>query len=313
LKNHTARLPYGLASASIGDIQLPHVFSADVWEAVHRATGLPVVADYYSRMYRLDAMTIAHKPLFEALCAIGDALGVRWKKDGDFLTGRSATYYWDKRKEVPNRYLLRWLQEKRDRPGLSIDSLLEMASLPVEETNSLIVGEAIQHCWGLEEWSMVTPNRFRGDAPSRDYLRLLAELTPEHRRRALAPGGLPLTELAPAEQQSFLRFWNVEAESVFGWTGDPPRPPDVEHGHLVAAYVPAGWYVWTPPELSRDNPWPRDLYRIIGRTAAEALAGARQIAPAASAEQVTLCKVGELHLQLPQPASERLEAGAGLK
>src|SRR5207244_4249572 len=112
----------------------------------------PVVADYYTRMYRLDAVTVEHKPLFGALCAIGDALGVRWKKDGDFLTGRSLTYHWDKRKEVPNRYLQRWLQEKRDRPGLSIDSLLEMVSLPDDELNSRIVGEAIKHCWGLQEW-----------------------------------------------------------------------------------------------------------------------------------------------------------------
>jgi hypothetical protein len=293
LKNHTPRLPYAIGSAAIGDIQLPHVFSADVWEAVHRATGLPVVADYYTRMIRLDAVTVEQKPLFDALCRVGDALGARWRKEGDFLLGRSSTYYWDKRKEVPNRYLLRWLQEKRDRPGLSIDSLLEMVSLPEEVLNSRIVGEAIQHCWGLQEWGMVMPNPFRGDTPGRHYPRLLAELTPEHRRRTLAPGGLPLTELTPAEQQAFLRTWNAIGESHVNWTGDPPPPPDVEHGHLVVEYVPAGWYVWTPPESSPENPWPRGLHRIAGRTAAEALAAARRIDPAATAKQVTLLKDGE--------------------
>src|SRR5207247_419288 len=127
--------------------------------------------------------------------------GARWRKEGDFLLGRSATYYWDKRKEVPNRYLQHWQQEKRDRPGLSIDSLMEMVSMPEEELNSRIVGEAIQHCWGLQEWGELMPNPFRGDTPGRHYMRLLAELTPEHRRRAFAPGGLPLTELTPAAHQ----------------------------------------------------------------------------------------------------------------
>src|SRR5262249_10505594 len=43
LRGQVQRLPYGLESAAIGDLQRPHVFSADVWEAVHRETGLPIV------------------------------------------------------------------------------------------------------------------------------------------------------------------------------------------------------------------------------------------------------------------------------
>lgn len=297
LSGRATRLPYGLYSAAIGDLQTPHVFSADVWEAVHQATGMPIVTDYYTRMYRLNVVMVDHRPLFDALCSIGDALGARWRYEGGFLLGRSTSYYWNKRKEVPNRYLHRWLKEERDGPGLSVDTLLEMASLPDEELNSIVVGEAIQHCWGIGEWSLVVANPFSPDAPFREDLRFLAELTPEHRRRALTPAGMPVTELTPAEQQRFLKDWDTRSRNVGRWGGDggPEPPPDFEHCRFVVEYIPAGWYVWTPPTSSPEHPWARDLYRVKGRTATEALAGARQIYPEATADQVKLTKDGELY------------------
>src|SRR5262249_20168588 len=123
------------------NLSKPHVFSSDVWEAVHRATGLPIVADYYTHVYPLSGVTVTQASVFEALCQIGDAMGVRWRKDGDFVLARSTTCYWDRLKEVPNRYLLRWQREKRDRPGLSLESLEEMASMPDEALDSSNVGE----------------------------------------------------------------------------------------------------------------------------------------------------------------------------
>ena len=35
-------------SVSLGALDQAHVFSGDVWEAVHRETGLPIVADFYT-------------------------------------------------------------------------------------------------------------------------------------------------------------------------------------------------------------------------------------------------------------------------
>src|SRR5262249_53734575 len=69
----------------VPDLGSPRMLSADIWEAIHRATGLPIVADHYTRLYPLDRMRVRSQPLFEALCTVGDALGVRWRKDGDFL------------------------------------------------------------------------------------------------------------------------------------------------------------------------------------------------------------------------------------
>src|SRR5437588_9396420 len=139
---------------------------------------------------------------------------------------------------------------------------------------------------------MVMANPFGGDAPIREDVRFLAELTPEHRRRALAPGGLPLPELTAAEQRSFLRVWDARARSAGRWGGDPTGPPDIEHGHFIVEYVPSGWYVWTPPAPAGFT-WGPELHRVVARTAAEALTGARRIYPSASADQVTFCKAGE--------------------
>src|SRR5262249_53186958 len=155
-----------------------HVFSSDVWEAIHHATGLPIVADYYTHVYPLSGVTVTQANLFEALCQIGDAMGVRWRKDGDFLLGRSTTYYWDRPKEVPNRFLMPWQREKREGPGLSLESIEEMASLPDEALDSPTVGEAIRHCWGLEEWRQVSRDPVMGWSLDRAKFRFLSSLMP---------------------------------------------------------------------------------------------------------------------------------------
>src|SRR5262249_3378829 len=94
-----------------GERPVPFVFSADVWEGLYRATGQEIVADFCTRLYPVDEMTIERKPLFDALCQIGEALGVRWRKEGGMLLCRSSSFFWDRLQEVPNRYLKRWQQE----------------------------------------------------------------------------------------------------------------------------------------------------------------------------------------------------------
>src|SRR5207247_823568 len=73
-----------------------HVSAADVWEAVHQKTGLPVIADAYSRAYPVDGVTVEPMALFGALNRVAEALGVTWKKAGDFLLCRSTSYFWDR-------------------------------------------------------------------------------------------------------------------------------------------------------------------------------------------------------------------------
>src|SRR5205823_9991992 len=84
------------------------VTTADVLEALHRATGLPVGADYYSRLFKRESVSVHGQTIFAALNQLGDAMRLRWTKEGSWLQFRSTSYYDDRLKEVPNRLLDRW-------------------------------------------------------------------------------------------------------------------------------------------------------------------------------------------------------------
>jgi hypothetical protein len=161
-----------------GEKQTPHVFSSDVWEAIHRATGKSIVADFYSRLCQPAAVSAERTTLFDALNRATDAMGVRWRQEGDFLLGRSNSFFWDRLKEVPNRHLERWQQAKRENGGLPLESLIEMASLSDEQLSAGALGDyfglggPIIHCWALDEWRLVATIPGYG--------------------RQLGPGGYPL-------------------------------------------------------------------------------------------------------------------------
>jgi hypothetical protein len=272
----------------VHDLKQPHVFSADVWEAVHRETGLPIVADAYTRLSPVAKVVVSQKTVFDALCQVGDAMGVRWTKDGQFLLGRSTSYFWDKLKEVPNRLLQRWAKSRDTNGGLPLADFLEMASLSDQQLGSALVAEGIMYGWGLREWSYLAMPATRQD------VRFLATLTPEQRQRALQPTRLPFKELTPAQQQA---GWRREeaAQAEVERQGDSPVPirrEEFDNAVVMAEYVPAGWYVWMPPQASPEHPWPRPLTTVGGRTAAEALAAARQIYPAASPDEVKPARDG---------------------
>jgi hypothetical protein len=266
---------YSFYSVSLGTLGQPHVFSGDVWEAVHRETGLSIIADFYTRMHRLDKVTVNRKPLFEGLCTVGDAMGVRWRKDGDFLLCRSTSFFWDKLKEVPNRYLQHWAQDRDANGGLPLADFLEMASLPDQQLESTVVGEAIGHCWSLPEWRLLDHPVIRHRA------RLVAMLTPEQLQRAMQPAGIPFQELTPAQQQVAVQDQYQVSAFMERQNGDPyPVPQEWwSHAAIFAEYAPAGWYVWDPPERR-----PVPLVPTVGRTAAEALSAARLRWPQAPAE-----------------------------
>jgi RNA polymerase sigma-70 factor, ECF subfamily len=82
--------------------------TADVLEALHHATGWPVVADFYTRLYPPEQVSVHDQPLFAALNHLADTMRLRWHQDADWLQFRSASFYDDRLKEVPNRLLSRW-------------------------------------------------------------------------------------------------------------------------------------------------------------------------------------------------------------
>ena len=74
-----------------------------------------------------------------ALNQAADSLGAHWKKDGDFIEGRAAAFFWDKLKEVPNRLLDRWQTDSERNAGLPLNDLLQMALLSDQQLDSKFV------------------------------------------------------------------------------------------------------------------------------------------------------------------------------
>lgn len=253
------------------ELKEPHVSSADVWEELHRRTHLPIVADAYTRIFPLSAFKLGPTPTFEVLCKASDTLGVRWRKDGDFVLGRSATFFWDKTKEVPVRTLRLWREDRDRNQGLPLEDLLAMATLSDEQLGSRAVGLGITHCWGLDEWGIIGGGPF-----------IAGEVVPTHlRKMARALSTLTPAQLAQARKLEGLSMHALKHEQsqllsdLFGWPATLDNPNRVH-----VSYIPRGRYVWQP-FISRKQydeegkRWPR----ISADTREAALAAARKLDP----------------------------------
>jgi hypothetical protein len=174
------------------------VSTADVLEALHRATGMPIVADFYTRLYKPEAMAVRNARLFEALNQLADGMRLRWNKEAGWLQFRSTSYYDDRLKEVPNRLLVHWQASRREHGALTLDDLVEIAGLPDAQLDGAEMAEGARDLWGLAEWELAR------DRNLRRHLRFLAGFTPAQRQEAMTAAGLPFVKMPLAQQQRFL-------------------------------------------------------------------------------------------------------------
>jgi hypothetical protein len=195
---------------------------------------------------------------------------------------------------VPNRHLERWQRRREEHRGLPFEEFLEIAALSDQQLGSDIVAEAVEHCWGLREWHFLGGSK-RGDPLFRSLARYLAILSPDQLRQAMRAEGLPFRSLTPAQQQATLQHHEqtmLDSERQWGKRSMNIRPEDFLNAEIIAEYVPAGWFVWTPPAEVEARPRLRPLTPIAGPTAAAALAEARKIEPTASPNQIGESKEG---------------------
>jgi RNA polymerase sigma-70 factor, ECF subfamily len=213
----------------------PKVTTADVLEAIHRATGFPVASDYYTRLYNPSELSARNLSTFEALNRLGDAMRLRWNRDGSWLQFRSTSFYDDRLKEVPNRLLTSWRAARQRHGMLTLDDLIEVAALPDAQLQGEDVAEGAKTCDALTEWDlarnhMVLPN-----------LRFLAQFTPAQRQEAMSETGLPFTRMSLAQQQAFLaRALRSDGEGL-------QSLEELAGATLRVDYWQPGWYEWRPP------------------------------------------------------------------
>jgi RNA polymerase sigma-70 factor, ECF subfamily len=287
----------------------PKVTTADVLEALHRATGLPIVADFYTRLYEPKQVSAEGQPLSVLLDRLGETMRLRWRLDGDmrplpaqqqrgaghpapgatsssaekrWLQIRSATYYQDRVKEVPNRLLTRWAEARRRHTGarevggLPLDDLVEIAGLNDAQLDGEEMRQGAVEWWGIPEWSLL---RYRDFDP---HVRFLAQFTPEQRQMMRSAEGLPFGKMSLAQQQGFL------SHAV---KGDPLRSFDELAGATLRVdYTQPGAFQWHKPGgftptrwVVRAEPGPTGrrvlMPPIRERTPEAALAAARRAFP----------------------------------
>jgi hypothetical protein len=247
----------------------PHVFASDVWEAVHDATGLPIIADAYSRTHDQKAMTVNNRVLFDALCDTGDGLRVRWRKDGDYLLCRSTSYFWDKLKEVPRRQLVRWRRDAQG-DGLPLSDVLEMTRGTEQQIASGSVGRVIHHCWKLPERALVAAVAYHLGAYYTEilpYTQVLAAMTPGELQAAQSEHGIAAAALRPAARDEIVRRLLTRGHA----------PEDLDGLVIRFSYGASGGYMWHPLISVRRHAEAATWPVVRARTRQEALERARRI------------------------------------
>lgn len=267
---------------------MPHVTSADVWEEVHQRTGLPIVADYYTRLYPLDAFIAKDTSLFDALCRVGNRLGVRWRKEGGIVIARSASWFWNRLKEIPNRKLVRWREDSHRREGLPLEDLIEMIQLSDPQLESTLVATGIRHCGELPEWELVHVDSTGVRTYSvlrRGVLRSMARMSTELRKQMLQPEGIAFKDLS-LDQQDIM---------YSGLSAAGHRLQKLLGSRIHIDYVPRGRYVWNHrAELIHSGNEEAALPVLSGGTEEEVLSAARRVDPQASLEHISKTRHGYL-------------------
>jgi hypothetical protein len=216
------------------------------WKRSIAPPGLPIVADYYTRLYKPEDLCLGNQTLFDALNQLADAMGLRWDRDpeGGWLRFRSASFYTDRLKEVPNRLLTGWSAARKEQGYLTLDDLIEIAGLSDAQLDPRRMAEGARACFGLVEWELARHPVLR------PLLRDLAHFAPAQRQAAMSPAGLRFDRMSPAQQQRFLsraldvEFYNSQAFAPKG----PPQfsLDDMEGAVLRIDYTQPGGFEWVP-------------------------------------------------------------------
>jgi hypothetical protein len=238
-------------------------------------------------------------PLFDALNQLCDTMRLHWTRETSGATAwlqfRSASFFHDRLKEVPNRLLARWATSRKEHGSLSLDELIEIAQLPDAQLDATEMAEGAQQIWGLAEWGLA-----RGHG-MRPHLRFLATASPAQRQAATGPDGLAFTKMTLAQQQQFIALLSS------GPGGRPPGGPaptleELAGTALRVDYAQAGSYEWRRPQGDqpavsvrearggRPSLPPPAMFEpapVRERTREAALQAARRVDPGATEAQIT--------------------------
>jgi hypothetical protein len=265
-------------------VQLPldstPITTAAVLEAIHRATGLSIVSDYYTRLLRPEELSVQNQSRFDALNSLADAMRMRWHKEpgtrgaGGWLQFRTTSYFNDRLKEVPNRLLNRWSASRRRNGALTLEEMVEIAQLSDAQLDSGTMAEGARRLYGLVEWDLARSGFLRPN------WRFLASFSQEQRGAAQSAAGLPFRQMSLAQQQRFLSLALDPAADRMGLLDD------LAGGGLQIEFVPPLGFQLTGTQTTAPFEHGLDAPRIWRQTRAEALQAARRINSSVTEAQI---------------------------
>src|SRR5262249_16009747 len=216
-------------------------------------------------------------PLFDALNRLSDAMRLRWKKDESWLQFRSASFFNDRLKEIPNRLMARWSASRRAPGAATPGDLVGIVHPPDAPLNSPHVAGGAQNCFSLVEWGLA-----RNTNGLRPHLRYLAQLTPSQRQQAQSAEGLPFAQMSLAQQQRFLSL-------ALGPQADRLKSglEALAGAALRVDYTLPGGFQWVKPEPPGTPRWQAPLPATVReRTREAALTAAHRIDPQVADAQI---------------------------
>jgi hypothetical protein len=172
--------------------------TGDVLEAVYKATGKDLIGDAYTHLYSPGKLTESDVTLFAALNRIGDKMRERWTKADGWLKFRSASWFYDRPKEVPARQLTRWAASRKEHGALTLDDLSEIASLSNVQLDALTTYQGALARYDLQEWNFARSSNLR------DHWRFLGVVPADLRRGVATEAGLQCDRLPLPLQKRFI-------------------------------------------------------------------------------------------------------------
>jgi len=252
----------------------PFMSSDDYWQAIHDSTGKDVIADSYSRLFKL---TEDHGSVFDVLSRGCDQMHYLWSVSDGFFVGRSKAFYWQRTSEVPKARLLAWSKRRLAKGFLPLENVLEMAEQTDRQLDSIEVGKTIVYQWMLPEWGIPSRPRWTlAKEPVRPICRFLGTLAPDQ-LESIVEGKLKVSAIPRDLVDMVASLGAVPSDTILG-----------------VDYVPPGKYFWNPIfELNKETVH-TDL--IIGNTQEEVEAEVHRRYPERPTGEVTLSNDGTLGL-----------------
>lgn len=289
---------------------------AEVLPLVQASAGIPIVADAYNRQV-MNLVTLPERselPLYQLLDKMAGS-GRAWTRDGGAIRIRSKTWAFDRRGEIPLRYMQRWLAVRDKRGYLELDDMAEIASLLRDAQVDSLMFAAMEAGGGnFTDFAMITQNR--------DILRFWHTLLPIQRQQLRRGAVLAARSLFPHQKRALLLQTarkNRSITAMFTAGGGRSRPASE---YLAAAIA----YEEANPNAQANAPGGAATARPAPRARVSISAGpgdARANAVAASTVRVCTVKLkfpdsGEQSFTIPimkretraiPPASSGLPSG----